>query len=117
MAIRAIMNKREEVLHKICKPVTSFDEKLWELLDDMAETLGKSNETQRVVEGCLSCPNEWGYVTRPMKVKFKAQDRNGEWYEKEAEGLFAQAVCHELDHLDGHLFTEIVEEFVEVEDN
>ena len=155
MAIRTIMNKREEVLRKVCKPVEKFDEKLWELLDDMAETLEKANgvglaapqvaklrrlciikigeepvhelinpvitwrseETQRVVEGCLSCPNEWGYVTRPMKVKFKAQDRHGEWYEMQAEGLFAQAVCHELDHLDGHLFTEIVEEFVEVEDN
>ncbi|WP_028506249.1 peptide deformylase [Ruminococcus sp. FC2018] len=154
MAIRTILNKREDVLHKVCKPVEKFDEKLWELLDDMAETLEqangvglaapqvaklrrlciikigdepvyelinptitwKSDETQRVVEGCLSCPNEWGYVTRPMKVRFKAQDRNGEWYEKEAEGLFAQAVCHELDHLDGHIFTEIVEEFVEVED-
>ena len=145
MAIRTIMNKREDILHKVCKPVEKFDEKLWELLDDMAETLDKANgvglaapqvaklrrlciikigeepvyelinptitwksdETQRVIEGCLSCPNEWGYVTRPMKVK---------WYEKEAEGLFAQAVCHELDHLDGHIFTEIVEEFVEVED-
>ena len=61
--------------------------------------------------GCLSA--SWKL---PLKVRFKAQDRNGEWYEKEAEGLFAQAVCHELDHLDGHLFTEIVEEFVEVED-
>ena len=44
MAIRAIMNKREEVLHKVCKPVTSFDEKLWELLDDMAETLERLTE-------------------------------------------------------------------------
>lgn len=154
MAIRNILNKSDEILHKVCRPVENFDEKLWTLLDDMAETLVKANgvglaapqvairkraviidvgdgevhelinpeitweseEKQRVVEGCLSCPGEWGYVTRPMKVKFKAQNRNGEWYEMEVEGLFAQAVCHELSHLDGHLFLEFVEEFVEVEE-
>lgn len=73
----------------------------------------ESSGSQRDVEGCLSCPNEWGYVTRPMNVKFKAQDRNGMWYEKEVEGLFARAVCHELDHLDGKLFVDIVEEYVD----
>lgn len=154
MAIRKILNKSDETLHKVCKPVEKFDEKLHTWLDDMAQTLEEaqgvglaapqvailrrfcvinvgdgnvyelinpeilwsSEETQRVIEGCLSCPNEWGYVTRPMKVRFKAQDRHGEWYEMEAEELFAQAVCHELAHLDGHLFTELVEEFVEVEE-
>lgn len=71
---------------------------------------------QRDVEGCLSCPNEWGYVTRPMKVKFRAFDRNGNVYEQEAEGLFARAVFHECDHLDGKLFLDLVEEFVSVEE-
>ena len=80
------------------------------------EITWESDETQHVVEGCLSCPGEWGYVTRPMKVKYKAQDRNGNWYEDEAEGLYAQAVCHEIAHLDGHLFLEIVEEFVKVDE-
>ena len=153
MAIRKILNKSDEILHKKCKPVTEFDDKLAKLLDDMIETLKqaegvglagpqvaklrrvvviiledqvyelvnpeimeKSEEEQRVLEGCLSCPGEWGYVTRPMSVKFKAQDRNGEWYEMEVSELFAQAVCHETAHLDGHLFTEIVEEFVEVDE-
>ena len=153
MAIRKILNKSDEILHKKCKPVTEFDDKLAQLLDDMVETLRqaegvglagpqvaklrrvvviiiedqvyelvnpeileKSEEEQRVLEGCLSCPGEWGYVTRPMAVKFKAQNRHGEWYEMQVTDLFAQCVCHELDHLDGHIFTEIVEEFVNLED-
>ena len=66
---------------------------------------------QRVEEGCLSCPNVWGYVTRPKSCHLKAQDRNGEWWEADFTDLGAQCVCHETDHLDGHVFTEIVEEF------
>ncbi len=76
------------------------------------EIIHKSLKTQRVQEGCLSCPNKWGITTRPLKVKFKAQNRHGEWFEMEAEELFAQAVCHEIDHLDGKLFVDIVEEWV-----
>ncbi len=149
MAKRIIFNKSEPILHKVCKPVEAFDEKLAKLLDDMHETLTAAegvglaapqvgflkricvidagegyyelinpeileySGSQRDVEGCLSCPNEWGYVTRPMNVKFKAQDRNGIWYEKEVEGLFARAVCHELDHLEGRLFVDLIEEYVE----
>lgn len=74
------------------------------------EILLKSGK-QRVQEGCLSCPNVWGYVTRPEKAVLKAQDRDGNWYTREFTGLGAQCVCHENDHLDGHVFTEIVEEF------
>ena len=138
MALRKILNKSDEILHKVCKPVTEFDDKLGQrlagpqvaklrrvvviIIDDKVyelinpEITWQSEEKQRVLEGCLSCPNEWGYVTRPMRVKFKAQDRHGKWYEMEVSELFAQCVCHELAHLEGHLFTEIVEEFVEVED-
>ncbi len=155
MAIRNILNKKDEMLHKVCKPVIKFDDRLHTLLDDMAETLAKaegvglaapqvgvlrrlviidvydgsgvhelinpeilerSEETQKVQEGCLSCPGEWGYTIRPKKVKFRAQNRNGEWYEQEVEDLFAQAVCHELDHLDGVLFLEKVVEFINPED-
>lgn len=76
----------------------------------------KTSGKQRVVEGCLSCPEKWGYVTRPMKVTLKAQDRNGEWFEREFEELGAQCVCHENAHLDGQLFTDVVEEFVRPED-
>ena len=71
----------------------------------------KKEGKQRVQEGCLSCPNVWGYVTRPERCHLKAQDRNGEWFEADFEGLGAQCVCHEYDHLEGHVFTEIVEEF------
>ena len=80
------------------------------------EILEKSEETHKVIEGCLSCPGEWGYVIRPIKVKFKAQDRHGNWYEKVVSDLFAQAVCHETEHLDGQLFIDIAEEFVDVEE-
>lgn len=80
------------------------------------ELIYTSDETQYVQEGCLSCPNRWGMTTRPMKVRFKAQDRNGKWYEMDAEALFAQAVCHELEHLDGKLFVDIVEEWLQPEE-
>ena len=57
-------------------------------------------------EGCLSVPGVFGWVERPEKVRVRAQDRNGEWFEVEGEGLTARAFCHELDHLEGILFTE-----------
>lgn len=66
-------------------------------------------------EGCLSVPGIWGMVQRPMKVKIKAQDRNGNYFELSGEGLLARAICHEVEHLDGHLFLEKVTEFVEHE--
>ena len=58
------------------------------------------------LEGCLSVPNRFGLVKRPNLVKIEAQDREGEWYEYEGEGLIARCFCHELEHLDGHLYTE-----------
>ena len=60
---------------------------------------------QREQEGCLSLPGKWGTTVRPMKVQVKAQDRNGKWQVFTGEGLKARAFCHELDHLDGVLFT------------
>ena len=57
-------------------------------------------------EGCLSVPGYFGTVERPEKVQLRAQDRNGEYYEMEAEGLKAVAICHEYDHLEGVLFTD-----------
>lgn len=152
MALRKILTDKDSILHKVCKPVENFDDKLAQLLDDMHETLDKAqgvglaapqigicrrifimhleNETveainpqvtdtkgrQRVLEGCLSCPDRWGYVIRPMKCVLKAQDRNGNWFEKTFTELGAQCTCHENDHLDGHVFTEIVEQFVRPEE-
>ena len=69
---------------------------------------------QRIVEGCLSVPGV--YVTRPTWAKIRAQDRDGNWFEREGEGVVAQCFCHETEHLDGHLFTEKVEEYVDLDD-
>lgn len=66
-----------------------------------------------VAEGCLSVPGVRGYVERPEKVVVKAQDRSGEWHEYVGEGLLAQAMCHEIDHLDGGLFIDKVVEYIE----
>ena len=61
---------------------------------------------QEGVEGCLSVPDRWGMVKRPQKVRVRAQDRNGAFFEVEGEEIVARCFCHELEHLDGHLFTE-----------
>lgn len=60
-------------------------------------------------EGCLSLPGRFGTVTRPMKVKVEALDENMEPYVLEGEELLARAICHECDHLEGHMFMELVE--------
>ena len=68
-------------------------------------------------EGCLSVPGKVGIVTRPNHVKVRALDRDMKEFEFEAEGFFARACCHELDHLDGHLYVEKVEgDLVDVSD-
>ena len=152
MAIRTIVTNEDPVLSKVCHPVTQFDEKLWDLLDDMKETLAKANgaglaapqvgilrrvaivvneegtmlelinpeilETkgeQDGLEGCLSIPGMWGYVIRPMWVKVRAQNRHGEFVEYTGEELTARCFCHELDHLDGHLYSELADELYTME--
>ena len=72
------------------------------------EILEQSGE-QTGPEGCLSVPGKWGMVTRPNFVRVRAQDRYGRWFEAEGEELTARCFCHEIEHLDGHLFTEHVE--------
>lgn len=72
-----------------------------------------SSGSQTGTEGCLSVPNVWGQVERPNKVKVKAQDRNGNFFEIEGEELLARALCHEVEHLDGKLFLERVIKFEE----
>ncbi len=67
------------------------------------EIIEKSG-TQEEVEGCLSCPGEWGITRRPKKVKVRAFDRHGNEFTVSAEGIKAVAFCHEIDHLDGILF-------------
>ena len=75
----------------------------------------KTSGKVRDVEGCLSVPNRWGYVTRPKTVVLRACNRNGKQYELKLKDLGARCACHENDHLDGHLFLEKVEEFVQPE--
>ena len=62
--------------------------------------------------GCLSLPGQYGLVKRPMYAKVRAQDRNGNWFETDGEGLTARCFCHELDHLDGIVYTEVMERFL-----
>lgn len=148
MAKRTIILEGDPSLRKKSRPVERFDERLWTLLDDMAETLKEAGgvglaapqvgvlrrvhiismptedmedevlteyinpeiifqeDEQEGREGCLSLPGEWGIVKRPHHVKIRAQDRNGEFFEK--EGFELEAVCmdHETDHLDGVLYVD-----------
>ena len=67
-------------------------------------------------EGCLSVPGKYGLVTRPYYAKVRAQDRNGEWFEADGEELIGRCFCHEYDHLDGILYTEIMERFLTEEE-
>jgi peptide deformylase len=67
-------------------------------------------------EGCLSVPGKYGLVTRPYYAKVRAQDRYGEWFEAEGEELIGRCFCHEYDHLDGILYTQIMERFLSDEE-
>ena len=159
MALRNILTQEQPGLYKKCRPVTDFNQRLHQLLDDMAETLQEANgvglaapqvgvlrravlvvETnvaededeyvielinpeilevsgeQEGAEDCLSVPGEYGLVKRPMHVKVRAQDRNGEWFEVEGEGLTARCFCHEIDHLEGVVFTSRVERMLSKEE-
>ena len=150
MALRTIVLEGDSVLHNRCRPVTNFDERLHQLIDDMRETLIDSDGAglaapqvgvlRRVVlvletnvpegtepyiielvnpeiisregeqdgpEGCLSVPGRFGLVERPMDVTVRAQDRNGNTFEVSGHKLTARAFCHELDHLEGVVFTSL----------
>ena len=152
MGLRKILTDKDPALHKVCRPVTSFDAKLHKLLDDMGETMRDANGVglaapqvgilRRVVtvdlgdeilelvnpslvetdgeqigaEGCLSVPGRYGLVKRPYYAKVKAQDRFGDWFEVEGEELIGRCFCHELDHLDGIVYTEVMERFLTEEE-
>ena len=153
MGLRKILTDKEPALHKVCKPVVKFDDKLHKLLDDMTETLRQANGVglaapqigiiRRVVivdvgedemlelvnptlletsgeqcgaEGCLSVPGKYGLVKRPYYAKVRAQDRDGNWFEAEGEELIARCFCLELDHLDGIMYTEVMERYLTEEE-
>ena len=84
-------------------------EEVLELVNpELVETSGE----QEGPEGCLSLPGKYGLVKRPMYAKVRAQDRNGNWFETDGEELTARCFCHELDHLDGIVYTEVMERFL-----
>jgi len=153
MAIRKIVTQGDEVLTKKCREVTEFNDRLHDLLDDMADTLEESggvglaapqvgvlrrvvlviNDEEEILElinpeiihtegeqtgpeGCLSVPGKFGMVTRPNVVRVRAQDRFGDWFEAEGEELTARCFCHELEHLDGHLYVEHIDHFLTEEE-
>ena len=93
--------------------VLDDDEQMLELVNP--EVLEQSGE-QTAPEGCLSVPGKWGIVTRPNVVKIRAQDRFGNWLEMEREGLTARCFCHEIEHLDGHLYVEHIDHFLSDEE-
>lgn len=93
--------------------IVDTGEEMLELVNpELLETSGDQVEA----EGCLSVPGKYGLVRRPDYAKVRAQDRNGNWFEAEGEGLTARCFCHELDHLDGIVYTEIMERYLTEEE-
>ena len=145
MAIRNIVKLGDDILRKVCRSQLTFDERLHQILDDMAETMYaadgaglaapqvgilrrycivdagdglveminpviiKKSGEQLGEEGCLSIPGKFEPVVRPLEVTVRAQDRNGNTFTVTGEGLKARAMCHEIDHLDGILYIDLVE--------
>ena len=163
MALRNIVQDGDPILKKVCRPVTKFDDRLGQLLDDMKETMWHANvlglagphvgvmrrvfvclddrdlpedgeipegwepkflefvnpqilEQEGEVtlyEGCLSFPGHNGAITRPQKVKARAQDRHGNVFTIEAEDMLARCICHENNHLDGITIMDLAQSFYE----
>ena len=144
MALRKIRINDDPILRKKSRPVEDFDDRLFTLLDDMRETLAKSDGIglaavqvgvlrrvvvidlgdgvkelinpsivessgeQRESEGCLSLPKKYGITLRPKNVTVRAQNRNGVWCLYKGTDLAARCFCHEIDHLDGKLYTDVL---------
>ena len=91
--------------------VIDVDEGFYEMVNPVIiSTKGE----QTGPEGCLSVKGKQGTVTRPNKVKAEYRDRNGKKHKLTADGFFARAVCHELDHLDGILYTDKASEIYDL---
>lgn len=100
------------VLRRVCVVLDEEDQLIELVNPEIIRTEGE----QTGLEGCLSVPGKYGEVTRPEIVRVRAQDRNGNWFEAEGEELIARCFCHELDHLDGILYTEVMERFLTEEE-
>ena len=86
------------------------------VLELVNPTLVETDGEEMGPEGCLSVPGKYGLVKRPYYAKVRAQDRNGDWFEAEGEEIIARCFCHELDHLDGIVYTEVMERFLRDEE-
>jgi len=87
-----------------------------EILELVNPALVETDGEQEGPEGCLSVPGKYGLVKRPYYAKVRAQDRHGQWFEAEGEELIARCFCHELDHLDGILYTQVMDRFLTEEE-
>lgn len=87
-----------------------------EILELVNPTLVETDGEQVGAEGCLSVLGQFGVVKRPYYAKVRAQDRDGNWFEAEGEELIARCFCHELDHLDGIIYTEVMERLLTEEE-
>ena len=149
MALRQIRFSDDEILRKKSKVVEVVDDKIREILNDMADTMYNTENggglaapqvgilrrlvvidmgqgliklvnpkiinqegTQEVIEGCLSIPNKLGKLIRPEKVTVQALDEYGQEIMLTGTGDLAKCFCHEIDHLEGILFTDFVTEYV-----
>ena len=101
------------ILRRICIVMQEDTEEYVELINPK---IVSQKGRQTGPEGCLSVPGTWGLVTRPSWVQVRAQDRFGNWFNLAGEGLTARCFCHELEHLDGHLYIEHVERFLTEEE-
>lgn len=90
------------ILRRVCVVLNEDDEVIELVNPEIIFTDGE----QTGLEGCLSVPGKYGVVTRPEVVRVRAQDRNGKFFEVEDSDLTARCFCHEIEHLDGHLFIE-----------
>ncbi|MDU1004790.1 peptide deformylase [Clostridium butyricum] len=149
MALRQLRLYDDEILRKKSRVVEVVDDKIRQILNDMADTMYNSENggglaapqvgilkrlvvidmgqgliklvnpkiikqegTQEVIEGCLSIPNKWGKLIRPAKVTIQALNENGEEIILTGTGDLAKCFCHEIDHLEGILFTDFVTEYI-----
>ena len=87
-----------------------------EILELINPVMVETDGEQVGPEGCLSVPGKYGLVKRPSYAKVRAQDRDGEWFEAEGEELIARCFCHELDHLDGIVYTEVMDRYLTEEE-
>ena len=87
-----------------------------EIIEFINPEILETDGEQEGPEGCLSVPGKYGLVTRPNFAKVSAQDRDGNWFEAEGEELIGRCFCHENDHLDGIVYTEVMERFLTEEE-